>query len=72
METEENRNLDEIVIVGAQEDLEEIAVTKKFAFDEDKKDDVIRNISTVSPVDDFFQMLTNRKEDLVADSVAQM
>lgn len=51
---EEEKNLDEIVIVGAQEDLEEIAVSKKFAFDDDKKDDVIRKISTVSPVDDFF------------------
>ncbi|KAL4491899.1 hypothetical protein ABPG72_006154 [Tetrahymena utriculariae] len=60
------------ILVDVKEELENIPISKKFAFDDYNKDDVVRKISSVSPVDDFFKMMTNKREDLVSDAISQI
>lgn len=58
--------------MDVKEELDNIPIYKKFAFDDNSKDDVVRKISSVSPVDDFFKMITNRREDLVQSAIHQI
>lgn len=60
------------ILNNIKEELENIPISKKFNFDNDNNDDITRKISAMSPIEDFFKMMTNKKEDLVSEAISEM